>query len=285
MKLRVVRRSSPLGFTLVELLVASTILTILLVAVVFIIGSTQQVIGVQRARLDAQKAANEFFAQIGRDLQSRIAVPEAQFFWGKSHGNDEVAFFTQRPGYVGDRKISWVAYRVNGPQVERGASGLTYNGTTVVRTTRPVDPFDLSTFPSISTADYQLLTRQILRLEISALVADENGTLKLEAEPPRDANNIVKIPSVLSQNTNGGSELRGILVTVVALDSRDLALIDGQRREAIANRFADAADGLPPASAWTAVANDSAALAAVTSAPLAVVQNLRVYERLYPIRP
>ena len=318
------RRSD--AFTLVELLVAMSVLVMLLVALTAVTDSTRKTIGFQNARLDSQQAVADVFTQMDRDIASRVTIPGAQFYWGKnvvytgsssgaSKGQtpitDEIAFYTERQGYRLDntqssdhRQTSWIHYRATGTSIERGATGLVYSGSSTsaststttapaavestIRAVLPTDPLKWSSYTQIPAEFYQELSTQIVRMEISALVEDEMGKVLVKNEPPRNLDQTIN--TILYPRKAGDPKiLRGIVVSLVAMDSRDLVLLKSDPSEQlakIAKQFPDMeSEDVLPSSKWASIAEHAPALAGAAEIPLRVAQNLRVFERIYRIHP
>jgi len=157
-------RAAPAAFTLVEIMVAVAVLTILIVLATQLLNSASAITRVGVKHIDTDTQARAVLDRIGEDISRMIKRTDLDYYikqpigynghsqghgWGKKlktgqQGNDQFAIFTLVPGYypanftaTQQGPISLVAYRVNqnptlatAPylQLERLAKGLLWNG-------------------------------------------------------------------------------------------------------------------------------------------------------------
>ncbi len=278
------------GFTLIEMLVAMTIFTILLGVMGSFTGQIQQSVGLVSSKVSAERSALEVIQQLDQDLQGRVRVPGAHFYWGKETGNDSLAFYTKRPGFEGKRSASWIHYRVQPESterpssLERGVSGLDYEvGSPEVRTFPVSNSQSFESFPeTIAPANYQSLSTQVLRFETAAMWLDSQGNsqdpkMKLSGDPPLKTDNSLDVES-----------LRAMVITIVTLDAKLVRTLTATQKKAIAGQFKDAESTTIAsqngsgtlAAIWSAKAEKFKELAAATSIPISTARALRVYERI-----
>ena len=189
-------RSGP-GFTLVEILVSMTVLTLVVISIAQIIINVTAVTGVSKNRLEADNQARLVMDRIGQDLTGVPKQSDVDYHFDKTgtDGNDLLFFFSHVPGYSADdsgSEMSLVGYRVNpnpdSPhynQLERygratawdGASGvpfLTYAATggnwAPVSSTTLAANVDLTA--AATDPNYHVLAEDVFRFEICYLLSD-----------------------------------------------------------------------------------------------------------------
>ncbi len=134
------RGGSENGFTLVELMVAMSVLVLLCGLVMQLMGSATRLTGNARQAADCDAQARFALSQISRDLAHRIRRPDVDAYVEKNTGNDLVFLYTEMPGYspsiANPRDVSpstLVGYRIvkrassfygNSTQLERCAIAL-----------------------------------------------------------------------------------------------------------------------------------------------------------------
>ncbi|MEI6351728.1 MAG: prepilin-type N-terminal cleavage/methylation domain-containing protein [Verrucomicrobiota bacterium] len=196
------------GFTLVELLVAMSVLVLLLVLVSQLVNSASLVTSQSGKRLDADTQARMLFDCMAVDFENMIKRPDVDTLFYKATGNDKLFFFSQAPAYFNSAinataksDVALVGYRVTGQNgdasnfapahsLERLGKGLTWDGTpggaapgSMVFASGSANP--TNTLASIWTADigsapdysgssdfYHVLADQVFRMEICFQVKD-----------------------------------------------------------------------------------------------------------------
>lgn len=87
------------GFTLLELMVAVSVLAILCGLVMQLMGSATRVTGNARQAADCDAQARFALSQIARDISHRIRRPDVDAYVEKNSGNDRFYLFSETPGY------------------------------------------------------------------------------------------------------------------------------------------------------------------------------------------
>jgi type II secretory pathway pseudopilin PulG len=138
------------GFTILELLVAITVLVILCGMVMQLMGSATRLTGNARQAADCDVQARFALSQISHDLAHRVRRPDVDAFAEKTRGNDSLFLFSETPGYAPGLEnprdkspFSLVGYRIkqrtsqiygNTFLLERCAAGLPWvDGTAGLR--------------------------------------------------------------------------------------------------------------------------------------------------------
>ncbi len=94
------RRGKESGFTLVELMVAMTVLVILCGLVMQLMGSATRLTGNARQAADCDAQARFVLSQISRDLAHRIRRPDVDAYVEPNKGNDRLFLYAEMPGYA-----------------------------------------------------------------------------------------------------------------------------------------------------------------------------------------
>jgi prepilin-type N-terminal cleavage/methylation domain-containing protein len=176
-------RTEPAAFTLVEIMVAVAVLTILILLATQLLNSATAItrVGIKHINTDAQ--ARAVLDRIGMDIAKMIKRSDLDYYvkqpngynghsqghgWGRrlrsgQQGSDQCAFFSSVPGYYPagtspvqqQSPVSLVAYRINQisgsanyMQLERMAKGLLWNGTQ----NQNNDPYPLVFLPNTISA-------------------------------------------------------------------------------------------------------------------------------------
>jgi prepilin-type N-terminal cleavage/methylation domain-containing protein len=259
------------AFTLIELLVATAVFMVLLIICLQILNQSTSAVRVAERVSDTDQIASLVFELLNHDIECRVPLARAPREWAGVAGNDPLAFFTSRPGYDGDRGLSWVRYFVGDGSragLHRGAQGLfvdTADG-------QPLRVFNPGLLPAVSSANEVLISPQVFRMETAFMVRDSGG-VRIESSPPVDAAGFVETGKVLA-----------IVVTLAILDAKALPLLPATSSLAtLATKFPDAPAGSNETllARWHAIAQDAPALATDTSVPLPVAQGVRVFERIF----
>ena len=252
------------SFTLVEMLVAVTILLFMMVvAVQFVALASRSTIN-DRKKIEALSAARQAFDRIGLDWKSRIARPDVAVALTKQAGNDEIAFVTQMTSPGMNRPLSVVHFRISPAtgQLERGAVGYNWTGSSL-------PTFPLLTLPVPDESAFQPLSLGVFRFEFS-LLAKASGTQRPEYLAPPSTGSITSV-------TNA----QAIVLAVAAVDTVTLKLVSADQLKKMASALDDVETG-DPAAAWKASLNDSS-FAKSSGVPPLVAQAVRVYERYYNV--
>jgi len=222
------------GFTLIELMAATTVLAILGLVLVQITGATSETSRRDTRSTGASSEARSVFDSLGRDLVTRVRLPGLPAAVKSPAGNDSVELLSRARGFDGDRPASSISYKIadDGTKVrlERAALGMDWvPGPKSL--TFPV------TLPPPAVADFQPISDAVIRLEICGLFSD--GFIK--AQPTFD----------LEDPT-----LQALIVSVVVLDERGRKALSPAQISALPVKFANAVNtGIPlrceiPARIW-----------------------------------
>jgi hypothetical protein len=262
------------GFSLAELLVSIFVLVIILFMVAQLMTSATAVTRTGNKQVDTDTQARVVFDRMALDFAQMVNRTDVDYYvkqmtgynghgnghgWGRGHngdlGSDQIAFFTQVPGYYPDgytagqqSPISLVAYRVNQStptnpaygRLERMAKGLVWNAVdtntnqntakypivflpqTIALIGRPWAPAinnDNNTNNSYD-ADYEIIGPGVFRLEYYYLL--KNGRV---TDWPWDRWDFPNQTSISSPQQIGLSQVESMAVTIAVIDPAGRALI------------------------------------------------------------
>jgi prepilin-type N-terminal cleavage/methylation domain-containing protein len=266
------------AFTLVEMLAAVAVLSLLILLLAQVVELTSQAISVNANKLDSTGQARLVFDRLAADLASRARRSDLGMVFTKAVGNDSFQFYSEISGYNGARQIAAVGYRIQettaGPeyQLERGAVGTDW-------VTAPgSDPNPLVAFlPSVLAAaantdpNYDVLANGVFRLEFCFLLntgylSNSNGSKLSGSAASTDFSNVT-----------------AVVVALAVLDSKSRKIISTAQLQQLSDALKDNADGASsdsscqdPLSTWqTNMAQTSFA----AGVPLQAVRGIRLYQR------
>ena len=203
------------GFTLVEMLVAVTVMTMLILITTVIVANASKVMSSSTKMQSADDQARLTFDRLAIDLADLVRRPDLDAIFPKQTGNDRLFFYSEAPAYYNSASsflfpgansfdpkntLSLIGYRINSSnQLERLGMGLTWDGTTSSSTPGSVVflsytngiidpnstlagayPSQIGGAPAYNGSDttyWQVLAAQVFRLETCFLLND--GTLSI----------------------------------------------------------------------------------------------------------
>lgn len=106
------------GFTLVEVLVACSILVLIVLLASQMINSSYQSVKGSRRLIDSDRVARMVFDRIGLDISKISRNSSMDIYFGKKKGNDKIYFFSEAPaGFESEisekNTISLIGYQIN----------------------------------------------------------------------------------------------------------------------------------------------------------------------------
>jgi len=262
------------GITLVELVVAVSVLSLVVVFVSRLTNSAASIATTGQKQIDSDAQARQLLDSMAIDFTQMVKRPDVDTYLKSATntqvGSDQIAFYSTVSGYstltsTQRSAVSLVAYRVNATtRFERMAKGLVWNGAT------PDTPMVYwatiaSKFPTATTAaadsDYEEAS-QVFRFEYYYLF--EDGTLS--ATPP----------------SSGVPGTAAIVVDVAAIDDKSRGLLTDAQVAQVAGALTDYATGTAPGAL---IADWQTALNAITALPRPAISGIRLYERYFYLAP
>jgi len=296
------------AFTLTELIVAVSILTLLTSFVAQLVNNATIVATHSRQRSDADSQARLVFDRLAGDFARMLKRNDVDYLFCKQAGNDRLFFYSEAPAYYDGAATSikprssmaLLGYRVNGSyQVERLGKQLSWGGNT---TTQPGSAVFL-TYPAPTVAvpkptplpasllennwpdaigaapaydgvdpDYHVLADQVCRLEFCFQM--KNGTYVLD-------------PAGGSATTiHSLKDVTAIIVGLVVLDATSQQIADiGKVSRAFADPTAAELASNPPVLMGARWRQQVLApgFAQTAGIPQTAASQIRVYERYFPL--
>jgi prepilin-type N-terminal cleavage/methylation domain-containing protein len=248
------------AFTLIEMMVALVVLSILLLFLGQVVTLTGQAIAVNSSQLDAAGQARVFFDRLALDLSASPQRSDlGMSFTRNSEGvNASLQFYSGVKGLTGARQLSWVSYQISPTtyQLERTAGGTDYAGGTPVA-------FLPQALPTPNSTTYQVMASGIFRLELCYLL--DTG--------------------FFSNSTSGSSgtdysHVKGIVVGVAVIDGRSAALLNTAQLRQFSQDFGNTTEGHDPETDWnTAIAQSGFA----PGIPRPAVQNVSIFQHIFNV--
>jgi prepilin-type N-terminal cleavage/methylation domain-containing protein len=264
------------AFTLIELLVSVAVLVIIVLTVAQLMSSATAITRVGNKRIDTDTQARAVFDRLAVDIAQMVQRTDVDYYvkgWnytghGNGHGygrgrngdlgSDQIAFFTQAPGYYpsgSPSPISLVAYRVNESssnnqaylKLERMGKGLLWNGASNSNPSIVFLPVTIrSLWPqavnnnnncggsanSSCDPDYEIIGPGVFRFEYYYILKNGRAT-----DIPWNAD-----AGHTSLTGIGLGDIEAIGVTIAVIDSAGRALIDAANSGSLldlANDFTD----------------------------------------------
>jgi prepilin-type N-terminal cleavage/methylation domain-containing protein len=303
------------GFTLVELLVTIVVLALLVFFVTSLVNSAATITTLGNKRMDADSQARQLLDRMAIDFAQMMKRNDVDFFakgttapnsvGGAMTGNDQIAFFTQLPGYyptsstmTSRSPVSLIAYRVNSDSTnaslynkfERMDKGLVWNGATTadipvvfmpltigISTASPLGTWPAATSSTASDTAYDVVGSQVFRFEYCYLL--KNGTLVIT--PPLDTTPL---------DTNGRadlSQISALVVDIAVIDPKSKVLLTNAQLATLttpgaSNFLSEYAAGMTPGQLRAQWQNK---LDGITSLPRPAISGIRLYERYFYLSP
>ncbi|XHR30484.1 MAG: type II secretion system protein J [Chthoniobacteraceae bacterium] len=197
---------SLLGFSLVELLVSVSVLTLLAVIVAGMVNATVSLSVTGRRHLDADSEARQVFDSLAQDFGNMVGRSDVDCVFAKQSGNDAFFFFSEAPAFYSGttapsakNTVALVGYRINpddsSPVLDRLGKSLTWDGKAVDQNTPGGVPFLSGTAPDFDTTstitgiwgatigtpatrfngsdeNFHVIADQVLRFEVCFYVKD-----------------------------------------------------------------------------------------------------------------
>jgi prepilin-type N-terminal cleavage/methylation domain-containing protein len=292
------------ALTLVELLVAMTILAIIAVLFAKIIADTIQVTGVSSRLQDVAGQARLTFDRIGLDLAELVRRADADVFaetQGATSTQPNLAFLSRVPSFQaspGDaqRTLSVLAYRIaphpqtgNKICLQRSSVGVNWSAANVFGLTPTGQRVALSTLPGFAASNsFDVLADGVVRMAVGFQLRQGirtvtlSGGSTLTASPGAPLSGRIIHNRPLLPGPGDLLDLRAIaalVVTVVVVDTKAVQLASAEQLSSFASQFATPADGSLAAIQWGTTLEGLSP--ADTFTP--ILNSARIFQRIYPL--
>jgi len=286
------QRGTP-AFTLAEMLVAISVLTLLVLLLTQLINDAAFVTALGNKRMDADSQARPLFERMALDFGQIVRRSDVSYYLKTAGtpmtGNDLVGFYSAVQGFypTTPSPISVVAYRVNSDSfgsvayncLERMGKGLDWNGASTVSMPVVFLPLTLhGTWPSVASSSayddtdpakrtYEIIGPEIFRFEYyyvetitGSLVAYPAAWTSLSAVAIKDA--------------------AAIVVGIAVIDPKSKALLSNSQIVTLIESLPDYASGWGPGEL---LAQWQSTLDGITNMPRPAISGIRLYERCFYI--
>ena len=287
------------AFTLVELLSAIAVLSIILVLASEMLVSTQTVVGLSTRSSATDAEARQVLQRIELDMDN-IVLRGDVFYTQSGGGNLFLSYSSDNNynsiwnfcaavnGYSGDRTTAQVGYQLMNdaagkPQLERGSMGYYYSAQSGPITLWPSG--SSPTLTQIPDTDYQVIGPDVFRFEVAYLcnstptAATPTWTVYPTGGLPTPSNPstpTAALPTVLN--------VHAVIVAIAVLDAQSRSKLTQNQLETLARKLKPLA---PPVVASTATMADqwepvltNGQLSSGTGIPAVLVASTKVYQRV-----
>ncbi|MEK0445635.1 MAG: hypothetical protein RLZZ399_956 [Verrucomicrobiota bacterium] len=253
------RRPSATGFTLLELMSAIAVLTLLCSLVLQVTSSTTKLSSNSRESTDCDTEARYAINQIAADLAKRVQRSDVSALLQKENVvDDRLYLFSETPGYAesiaaADRSpISLVGYRIRSEGtsigLQRYARALSWKDDNI----NPTMPFVCMSkdpvpsaipettlegaFPGLLRDDpsedkyYQTIAENVVRIEFSLIKKPNPDSISATTATLIDDSEIKK-----ELNQFGFTRISAVVVTLAIMDPQNMARISPKNFEALRN--------------------------------------------------
>lgn len=298
------------GFSLIEILVAVSVLVILGALIAQLTNATSNTTRISNRSVDAAAQARLVFDRIGLDLNKAVLREDSDFQADNAGGNggkfdflSEVASAdpaSPAPGFR-NRGCSRIIYRMekraeNGGRLclLRGARAVDWAdaGFLGLKTDGFPVRFSDAAYPvAVVPEDFDVLSPAVLRMVVGFQLSPDNEEVILAdgSTVAQARGQIVYSPPVRGAITPlnslfDSSRVSSLVVGLVVLDLDTLKLLNETTADLLAAAFpVSVPQGARPVGYWM---NQTSGLAALPDAiPLPARQAVRLYQRFYPISP
>lgn len=243
-------KCSHAGFSLIEVLVAAAVFTLLMLIFLQMTSGASALAGRSKRRMDALLDARSTLDRLAFDLDQRVHDPQAPLSIGKQAGSDSLTFYVGSTADSTSRPASTVSYRANNHVIERASQATSYGGTNAL-VYRP------GIAPPPSDGDFDALTTAVFRMECSFLLKDHT----IKETPPASMDGVASL-----------------LVAVAVMDKGEMDRLSSTQIDAVSSAFPDAADGTTILATW------NPALSTLTNfIPQSAAGSVRIYQRCIPL--
>jgi prepilin-type N-terminal cleavage/methylation domain-containing protein len=281
------------GFTLVELLVACSILALLVVLVAQMVGSASSVTGNSKKRLDADDEARLVFDRLAGDINGMVKRRDINPLFLASNGNDSFYFYSQAPAYstyasASNSQIALIGYSVtnSGIGLVRFSSGQSWD-------TLSFSNPSLAAITATSATNFHVIAPNVFRMEYALLMKPGSVNNTNGLGPVTAGTLSTNGTNVFFQTNNSGQALKdisGIVLSIAILDPTSRQVVGTNALTALAGQMSDAnataaASGVINGSSSQAIPADGWRTNALISSgiPPAARAQIRIYQRYIPI--
>ncbi|MEI6494218.1 MAG: prepilin-type N-terminal cleavage/methylation domain-containing protein [Verrucomicrobiota bacterium] len=259
----------PDGFSILELLVAIAVLTILVVLVAQMLGSASSVTSGSRKRMAADEEARMVFDRMSADIARMVKRDDVDSLFLSKAGNDEMYFYSEAPAIyanaASNSPVALVGYRVESNSLVRVSEGKNWDDITFL-TVGTNGTTNAASRISTNSAVAQVIGPSVFRMEYTFLM--KPGTTNVSG-----GTNSANTYSQTNVAGMGFKDVSAVVVSLAVLDESSRKIVDTNALGTIAGNMSDATTG-PSSTNWSAT---------VTSLPGPARAATRIYQRYIPV--
>jgi len=282
-ELNLMMRESTDGFTLIEILVSIAVVTLIVVSVSRLLDGTILLIDLGNRRAEADNQVRRFLDRIAIDFDQMLLRSDVDYYLktpaNPEPGNDQIAFFSEVPGYYpstcSQSPISLVGYRLNGRHcAERLGKGLLWNGVSSINAPIVFQPQTIiGTWPAatndMADSDYEIAAANIFRFEYYYLLKGGRSSTT-----PWDV-------AAGHTTPDGMRDVTAIPVAIATIDPKSRVLLSDAQLTTLATRMNDFAISMGPGDL---PAQWQSALDSSSDMPRPAVSGIRIHSRYLDLK-
>jgi prepilin-type N-terminal cleavage/methylation domain-containing protein len=278
------------GFTLLELIVALAVLSMVVVLLLQTISSTSKASGSTKRHLDMDAEARSIFDRVQADIDSMVIRQDVDALFlglpqdgsGGSDHNDQFYFYSQTPGYSpatsGLSPISMVGYAVTNQQLARLGMAKSWDDLPFLTTNLSVTGFDHTNLPQClgsGTNYWHIIGPSVFRMEIGLMMkgatTNADGSVNL-------SNSYVSLSNPSSPR-HGMANVAGVVVALGLLDPQSRMSVQPSQMSNLAASLSDClTNGGIPMNSW------DTNLALSNGIPPILANRVMLYIRNFPLK-
>jgi prepilin-type N-terminal cleavage/methylation domain-containing protein len=248
-------RTTPGGFTLIEVLVSVSVLALIMVGVAQMMNTALSTTLGGYKHMDADTQARMVLDRMAFDISKITKRSDVDYYFQKNAGNDQMAFYSESGGYypsgytgaTQESDVSLVGYMITNNQMVRLSKGLVWNGVSASVQAMVFNPNPTSVtsntittnWPLVSNGtdpNYQVIGDQIFRFEYSFLVQ----TPRNSAQFTTTKTDFYDSPWITPDTTPAGlQDVAAIVVSIAVLDTKSRATISSATLSNAATKLSD----------------------------------------------
>lgn len=278
------------GFTLLEMLVALAVLSMVVLLLFQTIGATSSSSAMMKRRLDMDAEARSVFDRMDADISSMVIRQDVDALFlglpqdgsGGIDRNDQFYFYSQSPGHSsstsGISPLSMIGYAVTNLQLARMAMTKGWDDLPFLTTNVVVTGFNTTNLPQclgIATNYWHVVGPSVFRMEIGLMM--KPGTVNADGST-NQANSYAYLANP-AKPRHGLANVAAVVVAVGLLDSSSRAVVPPAQLTNMGSLLQDCmTNGGIPLSAWESNLTLSNGL------PQPLANRVRLYIRTFPLK-
>jgi prepilin-type N-terminal cleavage/methylation domain-containing protein len=278
------------GFTLLEMLVALAVLSMVVLLLFQTIGATSSSSAMMKRRLDMDAEARSIFDRMDADITSMVIRQDVDTLFlglpqdgsGGVDRNDQFYFYSQAPGYSGSTgglsPLSMVGYMVTNQQLSRMAMTKGWDDLPFLTTNVSVTGFNTTNLPQClgnATNYWHVVGPAVFRMEIGLMM--KPGTVNADGST-NQVNSYAYLGNP-SKPRHGLANVAAVVVAIGLLDPSSKAIVPPSQLSNMSALLQDCmTNGGIPLNGWETNLTLSNGL------PPLLANRVRLYIRTFPLK-